>query len=267
MTGSTVLKRLARAALPARHMRWAAAGLLTGLATPALAIQGGEAARSRDGVASATAAIYAVAPSDNPNGLTRCSGVLVGRDQLLTAAHCVEGSPKGFLVVFYRAGAPTKPVRTATVQARFRPERAQGLLGGVIPQDLRTKLAERSYDLALMKLSEPVRDRRPLPLATEGNRVPGSLRVAGIGLDGGVPTRLRTARLKPLAVSENGLLIARSQGARACVGDSGGPVVGTDGRGAYVWGVASAAIITHPPCGEYIAVAPAANIYSGAPAF
>ena len=266
MTGSKVLRHLARFATVRSG---AAAGLLIGsLVSPALAIQGGEAARSRDGVASATAAIYAVAPADNPKGLTRCSGVLVRSDQLLTAAHCVEGTPKGFLVVFYRGGAPSLPVRTATVQARFRPERATGLLAGfAVPQDLRTKLAERSNDLALLKLSEPVRDRRPLPLATDGSRIPTSLRLAGIGLDGGVPTRQRTARLKPLAVSDSGLLITQSVGARACVGDSGGPVVGTEGGRAYVWGVASAAIMPRPPCGEYIAVAPASKITTGAPAF
>lgn len=246
----------------------AALALLIGLATPALAIQGGEAARSRDGLAKATAAVYAVAPSDNPNGLTRCSGVLIGADQLLTAAHCVEGNPKGYLVVFYRGGAPTKPIRSAVVVARFKPEGVGSALDGfVMPQDLRSRLTQRSYDLAVLKLSEPVRDRRPLPLASDGARVPSSLRLAGIGLDGGLMTRLRTARLKPIAISETGLLIAKSVGARACVGDSGGPVVGTDGRGAYVWGVASAALMPKPPCGELIAVAPAAHVFSGAPSF
>ena len=56
--------------------------------------------------------------------------------------------------------------------------------------------------------------------------------------------------------------IARANGARVCFGDSGGPVVAQDRRGTYIWGVASAVISRAAPCGGYVVIAPAAQVFS-----
>ncbi|AWN40423.1 trypsin-like serine protease [Methylobacterium durans] len=223
---------------------------------PARAIDGGAAASRRDALAQATVGIGTVTRPDDVYRLTRCSGVLISADLVLTAAHCLNGDPLGAIIVFYRGSEAVRPVYTARVVARFSPD----------PGDLSASaagitLADLSLDLAVLRLSAPVRDRVPVPLAASPQRVPSALRMAGVGLSGRGVGRLRTARLVPLAASSTGLTIARVDGARVCLGDSGGPVVAQDRRGLFVWGVASAVITDRATCGSLVVVAPAAQVF------
>src|SRR5262245_30487382 len=104
---------------------------------------------------------------------TGCSGTAIGRDLVLTAAHCVAPGPR-YVVV--EAG----PLR------RAKPNRAAGIERH--PQfDPDTALMRRdATDVALVKLTEPLSTRvRPAPLGTRDHFPIGDrFIVAGYGVTG-----------------------------------------------------------------------------------
>lgn len=259
MVVSSIMASLREQRLPGAQASLLLAGLVCGFsaASPASAIQGGASARAGDPVGRATAGIGIINTPGGVPRFSRCTGVLINSSQVLTAAHCVGGEPLGIVVVFYRGSTPVKPVYTARVIARYAPNR-----GPLTNEDAPTNLAELSGDLAVLQLSAPVRDRAPVPLASDTRRVPSSLQIAGIGVSGRTGGRLRTTNLRTLAASGTGLTLAQAQNSQVCYGDSGGPVVARDRRGVYVWGVASAVVARNPPCGNLLVVAPAAQVFS-----
>jgi hypothetical protein len=222
-------------------------------ASPAGAIQGGAPARGGDALSRATVAVGALLrPDEDDIKVTRCTGVLIGRDRVMTAGHCVRDNPLGAMVMFYQGSRPVGPALPVASVSRYAVAP-----GAVAESGLVLDLAQLTLDVAVLRLAAPVRDRGPVSLARRGRTLPTTLELAGIGLSGGTAGLLRTTRLRPLGITETGLTIARTVGSLVCTGDSGGPVVEMRGGRPQLWGVVSAVITTKPPCGDIVVIAPA----------
>jgi hypothetical protein len=155
-----------------------------------------------------------------------CSGLVLARTAVLTAAHCVAAPSD--TRIFFRDGAG-KPVLLAIAAVAVHP--------GFRPDAPRTR--ERSVDLALVKLSESLPDGFQNAVLAAGDRLPvgTKVRIAGYGLaregderSGGT---LRSGDLRVRAPLSDQLLWLTGPNDKpggACEGDSGGPVFLADGR-------------------------------------
>jgi hypothetical protein len=226
--------------------------------SPARAIDGGSLARASDRLARATVAIATLERPPGEIGVSRCSGVLIRPNVVLTAGHCVRNNPVGAAVVLYDGAKPVaKPHWVATV-ARYQ------IPAGEAPSSPYVHdIGALSRDVALLRLKTPVRGRRPIPFERAADLTPDRLILAAAGLSRSGVGTLRTAVLTPVLITDTGLTVAISRRARVCVGDSGGPVVVRE-RGRFaLWGVASAVVAPDGPCGRIVVIAPVSAVPPG----
>ena len=164
--------------------------------------------------------------TSDAKGAGFCTGVIIGRDVVLTAAHCVAALSKT-MIFFKQADAPV-----------FLPPTAIAIHPGYKAQAPRTR--ERSIDLALLRTSAPLpAPFTPALIDERANVTLGALYgIAGFGLtregqgtSGGV---LHWGKLTTRAPLSSILLWAEdpdAHGFGACEGDSGGPVFNLETQG------------------------------------
>lgn len=156
----------------------------------------------------AAAALSLSVEPEGPTGASQCSGVLLEREWVLTAAHCVQNAPR--------------------VSVAFGAERSARSERG------RVKVVARhpTLDIALLRVSAPVRTRGPRPVGGSP-RLGDAVAVIGYGERADVgPGQRRVIPLSVTKVQAEFFLIRPAVGDGACAGDSGAPVwaLGATGR-------------------------------------
>ncbi|MFG2682330.1 trypsin-like serine protease [Streptomyces sp. NPDC048392] len=182
-------------------------------ASPAAAVTGPAAAGS-DTTHAYTARLVI---GDHDRG---CSGVLVDTEWLLTAASCFADNPAESLAV--SAGKPTRTT-TATI-GRADLTGTGGAVRTVVELVPRT-----DRDLVLARLNRPVTTVTPLALATAAPTAGEDLTLAGYGRSKTewAPLNLHTGVFSVDAPDATTAAVTGKDGAAACMGDTGGPLVRT----------------------------------------
>ena len=148
-----------------------------------------------------------------------CTSVVLTREILLTAGHCVSGASD---LAAYVGGDPI-PVSNAAVHPEYRADAI--------------KTRHRSIDLALVRLSRPLPPNfMPIRLSARGKLAVGNtFYIAGFGLaregDERSAGALRAGTIAARAPLSTILLWAEDptkRGFGACTGDSGGPIFSSD---------------------------------------
>ncbi|MFG2919138.1 trypsin-like serine protease [Kitasatospora sp. NPDC048298] len=179
-----------------------AAGALTTLATPPAGAVVGDAAADGSYAFAARLAI-----GDN---VRSCTGALVDRSWVLTAASCFADDPAQPQAL--AAGAP-KWKTTVTVGGK------SAEVSALVPR------ADR--DLVMARLATPVDGVATLPVATAAPVAGQTLKVPAYGRtkDEWVPNKLHSGAFSLDTVSATGIGTTGTGGAAICKGDTGAPVV------------------------------------------
>lgn len=175
--------------------------------------------------APATHVVLSLTESD---GVEYCSGVLIAKHAVLTAAHCVRGHE----IVYLKNGGEVFAHSSAiAIHPRYRPE----------DDDWTVRY---SWDLAVVFFNETLpRRMRPAVLAVPSNSlVRGDLlRISGYGNGSNSTLRPDTTHLRVMQLIPDGhsFLLNTRMDHGVCYGDSGGPAYKIVNKHIIVYGIVS----------------------------
>ena len=153
------------------------------------------------------------------NAVELCSGSLIGKRAVLTAAHCVrEKTPRGTVYV----GGVARKFKGASIHPHYAPE-------------------GHFFDVAVLKLSKSIRTVQPAAVYTS-SALPGGTQLSVFGYGNTETGRVGSLFMAYLPIGmyfHDGIYLMRVGSTNICFGDSGGPAaVLVNGRFTVV-GVAS----------------------------
>jgi hypothetical protein len=215
----------------ARPVRLAALAATLTLGSAVLAA--GSAAAVTGPAVSAADTTYAytaqITVGDHDRG---CSGVLVDREWLLTAASCFAADPATSLTV--PAGKPA--TKTTAVIGRSDLTGTAGAARQIVQLVPRT-----DRDAVLARLNRPVTNVTPLALATAAPTAGETLTLAGYGRTATewAPLSLHTGAFSVNSAAATSAAVTGTGGTAACMGDTGGPLVRGTGGTAQLAALAS----------------------------
>ncbi|MFF4832534.1 trypsin-like serine protease [Streptomyces sp. NPDC001315] len=151
-----------------------------------------------------------------------CSGVLVDREWLLTAASCFADNPAVSLTV--PAGKPG--LETTAVIGRSDLTGTAGAVREIVELVPRT-----DRDAVLARLNRPVTGVAPIALATAAPTTGETLTLAGFGRTASewAPLSLHTGTFTVDSAATTTASVTGAAGVAACMGDTGGPLVRVSG--------------------------------------
>ncbi|WP_053647939.1 trypsin-like serine protease [Streptomyces sp. XY431] len=184
------------------------------------ALLAGTPAPALSGDAAPPASYSFTAKLDIGDGKRACTGALVDPYWIVTAASCFADDPTRPTTV--PPGPPA--LRTTATVGRTDLTTTTGQV-----RDIAELVPRTDRDLVLARLTTPITDIAPVPLATATPVQGETLRVAGYGRTRTewVPDRLHTAAFGVNGVTATGLAITGTApaGAAVCKGDTGGPAL------------------------------------------
>lgn len=207
-------------------------GILNTPETTTTGIVGGKEVTANELPAQVTVAIYDTLKK------SICTGVLIGNNFVLTAAHCLGQDPRKLLVLF------TRQTQTATQ------DMARAVVGAVGHSAWKPNLQQTTDhgDIAILKYygTTPA-NYRAADILPKGSQLRTALPVllVGYGANEGVrksgsgQLRQTMTTIANVQFSASEILVEQRSGRGACQGDSGGPAFIVVNGVYYLWGISS----------------------------